>query len=134
VVSRKLFRSGESEYSINNVTRRLKDVSDLFLGTGVGNKAYSIMEQGRVSDMINAKPEEFRALIEEAAGISKYMSRKVGAERKLERTHQNLLRLNDIVREIERPIRQAGGALPGDQRGAQGEGAHLGGPSEGGPG
>jgi len=105
VVSRKLFRSGESEYSINKVICRLKDVSDLFLGTGVGNKAYSIMEQGRVSEMINAKPEEFRALIEEAAGISKYMSRKVGAERKLERTHQNLLRLNDIVREIERQIR-----------------------------
>ncbi len=105
VVSRKLFRSGESEYSINKVSSRLKDIVELFLGTGIGNKAYSIMEQGRVSEMINAKPEEFRILIEEAAGISKYMSRKSGAERKLERTHQNLLRISDIVREIERQIR-----------------------------
>ena len=105
VVTRKLFRSGESEYSINKVSCRLKDIIELFLGTGVGNKAYSVMEQGRVEEMINAKPEECRALIEEAAGTSKYISRKEGAERKLERTHQNLLRLNDIVREIERQIR-----------------------------
>ncbi len=104
-VTRRLFRSGESEYSINKVQCRLKDIIDLFLGTGVGNKAYSIMEQGRVSEMINAKPEECRTLIEEAAGISKYMSRKLAAERKLDRTHQNLLRLIDIVREIERQIR-----------------------------
>ncbi len=105
VVTRKLFRSGESEYFINKVPCRLKDIIELFLGTGVGNKAYSIMQQGRVEEMINAKPEECRALIEEAAGTSKYISRKEGAERKLERTHQNLLRLNDIVREIERQIR-----------------------------
>lgn len=104
VVSRRLFRSGESEYSINKVPCRLKDIIELFLGTGVGNKAYSIMEQGRISEMINSKPEEFRNLIEEAAGISKYMSRKLGAERKLERTRQNLLRLSDIVKEIERQI------------------------------
>ncbi len=105
VVTRKLFRSGESEYSINKIPCRLKDIIEFFLGTGVGNKAYSIMEQGRVEEMINAKPEEFRSLIEEAAGTSKYIGRKDGAERKLERTHQNLLRLNDIVREIERQIR-----------------------------
>ena len=105
VVTRRLFRSGESEYSINKIPCRLKDIIEFFLGTGVGNKAYSIMEQGRVEEMINAKPEEFRSLIEEAAGTSKYISRKEGAERKLERTHQNLLRLNDIVREIERQIR-----------------------------
>ncbi len=105
VITRKLFRSGESEYSINKIHCRLKDIIELFLGTGVGNKAYSIMEQGRVEEMINAKPEECRALIEEAAGTSKYISRKEGAERKLERTHHNLLRLNDIVREIERQIR-----------------------------
>ncbi len=105
VVTRKLFRSGESEYSINKIPCRLKDIIELFLGTGVGNKAYSVMEQGRVEEMINAKPEECRSLIEEAAGTSKYISRKEGAERKMERTHQNLLRLNDIVREIERQIR-----------------------------
>jgi chromosome segregation protein len=105
MVTRRLFRSGESEYSINKVSCRLKDIIELFLGTGVGNKAYSIVEQGRVDEMINAKPEERRALIEEAAGTSKYKSRKSAAERKLERTEQNLLRVSDIVREIERQIR-----------------------------
>ena len=104
-MTRRLFRSGESEYSINKVPCRLKDIIELFLGTGVGNKAYSIVEQGRVEEMVNAKPEERRSLIEEAAGTSKFRSRKLAAERKLERTHQNLLRVNDIVREIERQIR-----------------------------
>jgi chromosome segregation protein len=105
MVSRRLFRSGESEYAINKVTCRLKDVIELFLGTGVGSKAYSIVEQGKVDELVNSKPEERRGLIEEAAGTSKYKSRKIVAEKKLERTQQNLLRLNDIVREIERQIR-----------------------------
>ncbi len=105
MVTRRLFRSGESEYAINKVPCRLKDVVELFLGTGVGSKAYSIVEQGRVDELVNSKPEERRALIEEAAGTSKYKSRKLVAERKLERTQQNLLRVSDIVREIERQIR-----------------------------
>ncbi len=105
MVTRRLFRSGESEYAINKVSCRLKDVIELFLGTGVGSKAYSIVEQGRVDELVNAKPEDRRALIEEAAGTSKYKSRKLVAERKLERTQQNLLRVTDIVREIERQIR-----------------------------
>src|SRR6266481_664481 len=105
MVTRRLFRSGESEYAINKVPCRLKDVIELFLGTGVGSKAYSIVEQGRVDELVNSKPEERRALIEEAAGTSKYKSRKLVAERKLERTQQNLLRVADIVREIERQIR-----------------------------
>lgn len=105
MVTRKLFRSGESEYAINKVPCRLKDVIELFLGTGVGSKAYSIVEQGRVDELVNSKPEDRRALIEEAAGTSKYKSRKLVAERKLERTQQNLLRVTDIVREIERQIR-----------------------------
>ncbi len=105
MVTRRLFRSGESEYAINKIPCRLKDIIELFLGTGVGNKAYSVVEQGRVDEMVNAKPEERRSLIEEAAGTSKYKSRKQAAERKLERTHQNLLRVSDIVREIERQIR-----------------------------
>lgn len=105
MITRRLFRSGESEYEINKAPCRLKDIIELFLGTGVGNKAYSIVEQGRVDEMINAKPEERRALIEEAAGTSKYRSRRLVAERKLERTQQNLLRVNDIVKEIERQIR-----------------------------
>jgi chromosome segregation protein len=105
MVTRRLFRSGESEYAINKIPCRLKDVVELFLGTGVGSKAYSIVEQGRVDELVNSKPEERRALIEEAAGTSKYKSRKAVAERKLERTQQNLLRVGDIVREIERQIR-----------------------------
>ena len=104
MVTRRLFRSGESEYAINKVPCRLKDVIELFLGTGVGSKAYSIVEQGRVDELVNSKPEDRRALIEEAAGTSKYKSRKLVAERKLERTQQNLLRITDIVREIERQI------------------------------
>jgi len=105
MVTRRLFRSGESEYAINKIDCRLKDVVELFLGTGVGSKAYSIVEQGKVDELVNAKPEERRALIEEAAGTSKYKSRKLVAEKKLERTQQNLLRVTDIVREIERQIR-----------------------------
>ena len=105
MVTRRLFRSGESEYAINKVNSRLKDVVELFLGTGVGSKAYSIVEQGKVDELVNSKPEERRGLIEEAAGTSKYKSRKVLAEKKLERTQQNLLRVADIVREIERQIR-----------------------------
>ena len=105
MVTRRLFRSGESEYAINKVNCRLKDIVELFLGTGVGSKAYSIVEQGKVDELVNAKPEDRRSIIEEAAGTSKYKSRKIVAEKKLERTQQNLLRVTDIVREIERQIR-----------------------------
>jgi chromosome segregation protein len=105
MVTRRLFRSGESEYAINKVNCRLKDVVELFLGTGVGSKAYSIVEQGKVDELVNSKPEDRRGIIEEAAGTSKYKSRKIVAEKKLERTQQNLLRVTDIVREIERQIR-----------------------------
>src|SRR5438034_10886193 len=105
MVTRRLFRSGESEYAINKVSCRLKDVVELFLGTGVGSKAYSIVEQGKVDELVNSKPEERRGLIEEAAGTSKYKSRRIVAENKLDRTQQNLLRVSDIVREIERQIR-----------------------------
>jgi chromosome segregation protein len=105
MVTRRLFRSGESEYAINDLPCRLKDIIELFLGTGVGSKAYSIVEQGKVDELVNSKPEERRALIEEAAGTSKYKSRRVVAENKLDRTQQNLLRVSDIVREIERQIR-----------------------------
>src|SRR5882724_76022 len=105
MVTRRLFRSGESEYAINKISCRLKDIVDLFLGTGVGSKAYSIVEQGKVDELVNSKPEELRGLIEEAAGTSKYKSRRIVAENKLDRTQQNLLRVSDIVREIERQIR-----------------------------
>jgi chromosome segregation protein len=103
-VSRRLFRSGESEYLINKVPSRLKDVTDLFLGTGVGHRAYSIVEQGKMEFVLNAKPEERRILIEEAAGITKYKDRKAAALRKMEATQQNLLRLSDVIGEIKRQM------------------------------
>jgi chromosome segregation protein len=101
-VSRRYFRSGESEYFINRTPCRLKDITELFLGTGVGSKAYAIIEQGRVEQLINAKPEDRRLFIEEAAGTTLYRSRKLAAERRMERTRENLSRVTDILREIER--------------------------------
>ena len=103
-VSRRLYRDGTSEYLINKVTVRLKDVVDLFLGTGVGTRAYSIIEQGRIGFVVNSRPEERRTLIEEVAGITKFKARKKAAERRMEATEQNLLRVNDIVTELERQL------------------------------
>lgn len=104
MISRRYFRSGESEYLFNKVPCRLRDIVEFFLGTGAGTKAYSIMEQGRVDHLINAKPEEIRLLVEEAAGVSLYRSRRVAAERKLERTQENLSRVADLLREMERQL------------------------------
>ncbi|HEY6556810.1 MAG TPA: chromosome segregation protein SMC [Polyangiaceae bacterium] len=101
-VTRRLYRDGTSEYLINKTQVRLRDVTDLFLGTGVGTKAYSIVEQGRIGQIVSSRPEDRRLFIEEAAGITKYKQRKKHAERKMELTRQNLLRLSDIVSEIER--------------------------------
>ncbi len=103
-IGRRLYRSGESEYYINKSPCRLKDIVDLFLDTGVGSKAYSIVEQGMIGMVISAKPLERRVLIEEAAGISKFKSRKEAALRKIESTQANLLRLNDILAELSRQI------------------------------
>ena len=103
-VSRKLFRTGESEYLINGVVCRLKDVRELIADAGGSSRGYSIVEQGRISLLINSKPEEKRALIEEAAGVLKYRMRRIEAERKLERTRQNLLRVGDILREVQRQL------------------------------
>ncbi len=103
-VTRRLFRSGESEYQINRTTCRLLDVTELFLGTGVGTKAYSIIEQGRVGQIVSARPEDRRSFIEEAAGITKYKARRRSAERKMEYTQQNLLRVTDIVNELEKRL------------------------------
>jgi chromosome segregation protein len=103
-VARRLFRDGTSEYLINKTQVRLKDVNDLFLGTGVGSKAYSIIEQGKIGLIVSAKPEDRRLLIEEAAGITKYKHRKKQAEKKMDLTRQNLLRVGDIVAEIERNL------------------------------
>jgi chromosome segregation protein len=103
-VTRRLHRNGDSEYLINKTAVRLKDITDLFLGTGVGTKAYSIVEQGKIGLIVSAKPEDRRLLIEEAAGITKFKSRKKQAERKMELTEQNLLRVGDIIAEIERNL------------------------------
>src|SRR5258706_14116543 len=102
LVTRRYFRSGESEYFINQAPCRLKDITELFLGTGVGTKAYAIIEQGRVEQLVNAKPDELRHFIEEAAGVTRFRHRKVAAERKMERTRDNLLRVQDVLRELER--------------------------------
>jgi chromosome segregation protein len=104
MVTRRYYRSGDSEYFINKIPCRLKDITELFLGTGVGSKAYGIIEQGRVEQLISAKPEDRRLFIEEAAGTTLYRSRKLAAERKMERTRENLARVNDVLREIERQV------------------------------
>jgi chromosome segregation protein len=103
-VGRRLFRSGESEYSINRTPCRLLDVQELFMGTGVGTKAYSIIGQGQIGLLVSQKPQDRRALIEEAAGVSKYKARRKVAERKMEQTRQNLLRVQDVVQEIKRSM------------------------------
>ena len=96
-VSRRLFRSGESEYFINKTQCRLKDVRDLFLDTGVGNDGYYVMAQGKIEFILSAKPEERRELFEEAAGVSKYKARREEALRKLSKVEQDMLRLNDSL-------------------------------------
>ncbi len=103
-VTRRLHRNGDSEYLINKTQVRLQDVTDLFLGTGAGTKAYSIIEQGKVGLIVSAKPEERRLLIEEAAGITKFRSKRKQAEKKIELTLQNLARVGDIVAEVERNL------------------------------
>lgn len=103
-VRRRLYRSGESEYSINNTTCRLKDIIDLFMDTGIGSRSYSIVEQGHIDWLINARPEERRFIFEEAAGIHKYRVRKDEALKKLEATKANLLRVQDIIHEVNRQI------------------------------
>lgn len=106
-ITRRLHRSGESEYLINKTACRLKDVQDLILDTGIGTRQYSMIEQGKIDHLLRAEPEERRALIEEAAGIAKFKTKKDEALRKLQRTEDNLLRLNDIVLEVEKNIKYA---------------------------
>ena len=103
-VKRLIEREGKSNYSINNISCRRKDVQDIFLGTGLGPKSYAIIEQGMISRLIEAKPEELRVFIEEAAGILKFKSRKNDAVRKLDSSRQNLERVADIVQELHRQV------------------------------
>jgi chromosome segregation protein len=104
-VTRRVYRSGESEYLINKAPCRLKDIHEIFMDTGIGTAAYSMVGQGKMDMILSSKPEERRYLFEEAAGIIKYKSRKKLAMRKLESAEQNLLRLGDIVLEVERQMR-----------------------------
>ncbi len=103
-VTRRLFRSGESEYLINRNTCRLKDIQELFMDTGVGTRAYSFIEQGRVDMILSSRAEDRRFLFEEAAGIGKYKSRKRESERKLNSAEENLLRVSDVISEVRRQI------------------------------
>ncbi len=99
-ISRRAYRSGDSEYLINGETARLKDIRNLIRGTGVGTDAYSLIEQGKVERMLSTSPKERRAIFEEAAGISRFKAKKVEAERRLARVQGNLVRLADIVEEV----------------------------------
>ena len=99
-VGRRLYRTGESDYLVNKAPARLLDVNDLFFGSGVGRTAYSIIEQGRIGQIVSSRPEDRRAIIEEAAGITKYKKRREAAERKMEATRHNLERVADIVQEL----------------------------------
>ncbi len=101
VITRRLYRSGESEYLINKTACRLKDIQQLFLNTGVGKEGYSIIGQGKVEEILNSKSEDRRYMFEEAAGILKYRYRKNEAEKKLEYTRNNLTRVTDIIKEID---------------------------------
>ena len=113
-VTRRIFRDGNSEYFINRTWCRLKDIQQLFMGTGVGRTSYSILAQGHITQILSSKPEDRRMIFEEAAGITKYKSQKKESLRKLEYTDQNLLRIADLIREVKRQIgslqRQAGKA------------------------
>jgi len=103
-ITRRLFRSGESQYLLNNTPCRLKDIADLLMDTGVGANAYSVIELAMVEQILNGKPEERRHIFEEAAGVGKYKARRRAAFRKLEATEQDLLRLNDILSEVEKTV------------------------------
>ena len=113
-LTRRIFRDGNSEYFLNRTPCRLKDIQQLFMGTGIGRTSYSILAQGHITQILSNKPEDRRMIFEEAAGITKYKSQKRESLRKLEYTEQNLLRVADLIREVKRQIgslqRQAGKA------------------------
>src|SRR3989441_10502340 len=113
-VTRRVYRDGNSEYLLNKTPCRLRDIQNLFADTGVARSAYSMMEQGKIDMILSSRPEDRRAIFEEAAGITKYKTQKREALRKLEATEANLLRIGDIIKEVKRQIgslqRQAGKA------------------------
>jgi chromosome segregation protein len=101
-ITRRLYRDGTSQYFINKTPCRLRDITDFFLGTGVGTKAYAIIEQGRIGQIVSSRPQDRRAILEEAAGITKFKAKKKAAEKKLDQTRQNLMRVSDIVAELDK--------------------------------
>ena len=103
-ISRRLYRNGESEYLMNGSICRLRDIHELFMDTGLGSKAYSFIEQGKIGQILSNKPTDRRALIEEAAGVTKYRARRRQTQLKLDATQANLLRVNDIVTEVEKQL------------------------------
>ncbi len=103
-VTRRLYRSGESEYLLNQSPCRLRDIEELFVDTGVGTQAYSILEQGKIAALLSAKPEARRFVFEEAAGVMKFRVRREEARRRLDATDQNLLRVADVLAEIQRQV------------------------------
>jgi chromosome segregation protein len=103
-ITRRVFRDGKGEYLLNKAPCRLKDIQQLFMDTGIGRSAYSIMEQGKIADILSSRPEDRRAIFEEAAGITKYKAQKKEALRKLEYTEANLVRVSDIIKEVKRQI------------------------------
>src|SRR5262245_57844227 len=104
-ITRRVYRSGEGEYLINHQACRLKDIKDLFLGSGAGSNAYCIIEQGRVDVLLQASTRDRRVIFEEAAGISRFKARKIETLRKLERVDLNLQRLRDILDEVDKQLR-----------------------------
>ncbi len=103
-ITRRVFRDGQGEYMLNRTPCRLRDIHQLFMDTGVGRNAYSIMEQGKIDQILSSRPEDRRAIFEEAAGITKFKAQRKEALRKLEATEGNLLRLTDVIREVKRQI------------------------------
>src|SRR5438105_3231385 len=104
-ITRRVYRGGEGEYLINHQICRLKDIKDLFLGSGAGTDAYSIIEQGRVDVLLQSSTKDRRAIFEEAAGISRFKAKKIESQRKLERVDLNVQRLRDIIDEVEKQLR-----------------------------
>ncbi len=107
-VSRRIYRSGESEYLLNGSPCRLKDINELFYDTGIGKEGYSIIGQGQIDKILSGRPEERRELFDEAAGIVKFKRRKAIAQKKLEDEKQNLVRVSDILGELEKPGNTSG--------------------------
>src|SRR5262249_17955829 len=104
-ITRRVYRDGQGEYLINGQPSRLKDIKDLFLGSGAGHDAYCIIEQGKVDVLLQASTKDRRTIFEEAAGISRFKAKKVETLRKLERVDQNLARVKDIIEEVEKQHR-----------------------------